>query len=91
MEKLLSWTGIVWVIIGLIVTLYSLFVSIPRLSSTLSVLMSASPYGQLFDPTAFRAFMSGLVVFSGVNAFVIPGLLLAGVGTIIRLLRVPRS
>lgn len=53
MGSLLKWTGIVWAIIGLVGTLYNVFITIPDFSSTLANLASASPYGQLFDPGRF--------------------------------------
>jgi hypothetical protein len=91
MGSLMKLVGGVWAAAGFVATMYGVFVSVPRIVADLTTLLSATPYGAGVDPDGVRLFLSTFMFVSGVNGFVIPGLLVAGVGTVIGLQRRPAT
>jgi len=86
MGNVLRWVGIAWAVLGIVSILYGVGKVAPDFASSLGVLAASSPYtGGLADTGRFRPVISAMVVFMSVTAYVIPGLLLAGVGTLIGL------
>lgn len=89
MGKLLRWVGIVWALLGVASVIYVVLEVTPGLVAALAALASVSPYAQgPVDLGKLRLAMNAAAIFLNVSAYVIPGLLLSGVGTLIKVLQV---
>jgi hypothetical protein len=87
MGSLLKWAGIIWALLGILNMFYGLIEVVPSLTSSLTALLaSASQYAQTVAAARqFGAMAGAMVIFMSIAGYVIPGLLLAGVGQLIRL------
>jgi hypothetical protein len=93
MGSFLKWAGTIWALLGIVNVFYGLIAVVPRITNSLAtVLASTSPYAQsVIDVRQFGATMGATVIFMSVAGYVIPGLLLAGVGQLIRFQEHPNS
>jgi hypothetical protein len=83
---LLVIVGAVWAGMGTIGVLYGIFRITPAVTSTLSDLAALSPqFKDFISVSGARLTINAIMAFTGVQAFIVPGLIIAGIGSLIKL------
>lgn len=86
MGMLLVIVGAVWAGLGTIGILYGIFRITPGFTSTLADLASLSPQLKDFiSVPVVRLTINAIMAFTGVQAFIVPGLIIVGIGSLIKL------
>ena len=83
---LLVIVGAMWAGLGTIGILYGIFKITPSFTSTLTDLAALSPQLKDFiSVSGVRLTINAIMAFTGVQTFIIPGLIIAGIGSLIKL------